>query len=204
MGDGAGKDVFISCASVDRGWAEWIATELERAGFTTVVQPFDFRPGTDFLHRMHHAVTTAERTLAVLSPAYLTSAYGEAEWRAAFARDPSGDRRLLIPVRIAPCEPVGLLAARVYVDLVGVSEVVARKKLLAAFDRDRDPRDKAIPFPGAVGALPPSGPGAPFPGPVPSPAPGSPGAQVSQTANASVVHGSVTLINNVNGDVNLG
>jgi hypothetical protein len=30
----------------------WIAVELERAGYTTVVQAFDFRPGADFVHEM--------------------------------------------------------------------------------------------------------------------------------------------------------
>ncbi|GIJ56444.1 hypothetical protein Vau01_039600 [Virgisporangium aurantiacum] len=110
--------------------------ELERVGYSTFVQSFDFRPGTDFVHRMQHATATSGRTIAVLSPAYLGSAFGEAEWRTAFARDPSGEHGLLLPVRIEPCEPPGMLATRVYVDLVGVTEAVAREKLLAAVDRN--------------------------------------------------------------------
>jgi hypothetical protein len=42
---GSGKDFFISHATVNRRWAEWIAVELERAGYTTIVESFDFRPG---------------------------------------------------------------------------------------------------------------------------------------------------------------
>jgi TIR domain len=67
------RDFFISYAGVNRPWAEWIAIELERAGYSTVLQAWDFRPGTDFLHKMHEATTSAKRTIAVLSPAYFGS-----------------------------------------------------------------------------------------------------------------------------------
>ena len=105
---------------------------MERAGYSTVSQALDFRPGHDFVHEMQAAVSSAARTIAVLSPAYAGSRFGEAEWRAAFAADPSGERGLLVPVRVQPCHPPGLLATRVYVDLVDVDEVSARERLLAA------------------------------------------------------------------------
>jgi hypothetical protein len=144
----AGKDFFISYASADRRWAEWIAVELEQLGYTTVVQSFDFRPGADFVQQMQEAAATARRTIAVMSPAYFGSRFGAAEWRAAFARDPSGERGLLIPVRVRPCDPPGLLATRIYVDLVGTTEPVARRKLRAAIDPIPN-RPTATPFPGA-------------------------------------------------------
>ena len=34
----------------------------------------------------------------------------QAEWSAAFARDPRGDKRVLIPIRVEECEPEGILA----------------------------------------------------------------------------------------------
>ena len=34
------RDFFISYTAVDDAWARWIAVELERAGYTTVVQAF--------------------------------------------------------------------------------------------------------------------------------------------------------------------
>lgn len=126
---------------------EWIAVELERAGYTTIIQSFDFRPGTDFAHQMQRAPAVTGRTIAVLSQAYFASKFGEAEWRTAFAKDPSGEQGLLIPARIEPCEPPGMLATRVYVDLVGVTETVARRRLLAAVDRNR-PRPTTAAYPG--------------------------------------------------------
>ena len=85
------RDFFISYTAVDDAWARWIAVELERAGYTTVVQAFDFRPGADFMHQMQQATESAGRTIAVLSSAYFGSRFAESEWRVAFARDPSGE-----------------------------------------------------------------------------------------------------------------
>jgi hypothetical protein len=62
---------------------------LERVGYTTKLQSWDFAAGTDFVHGMQEAVSAAARTIAVLSPAYLYSKFGEAEWRAVFVRDPT-------------------------------------------------------------------------------------------------------------------
>jgi hypothetical protein len=144
---GQGRDFFISYAGVDRAWAEWIAVELERAGYSTFIQAFDFVPGSDFVHLMQKASMEAQRTIAVLSGAYFNSQFGEAEWRVAFAKDPSGEHGLLLPVRVEACQVPGLLQTRVYVDLVAVSEEVARGKLLAAVDRNR-PRPTSARFPG--------------------------------------------------------
>src|ERR1700751_5692215 len=115
-------DFFISYAGADQAWAEWIAWRLEAAGHTTRLQAWDFSGGSDFIHQMQKALKDAKRLLAVLSPAYLTSKFVEAEWRPIFARDPSGEQGLLLLVRIAECDPPELLISRVYADLVGTDE----------------------------------------------------------------------------------
>ena len=50
VADSGGRDFFISYTGVNRSWAEWIAVQLEAAGYTTVLQAWDFRPGSDLLH----------------------------------------------------------------------------------------------------------------------------------------------------------
>jgi hypothetical protein len=147
-----GCDFFISYTGVNRPWAEWIAAQLEAAEYSTVLQAWDFRPGSDFVHQMQEATSIAQRTIAVLSPAYFGSQFGEAqfaeaEWRAAFVQDPTGELGLLVPVRVQPCEPPGLLASRVYVDLVDTDEATARTRLLAAV-APAGPRPTTVPFPG--------------------------------------------------------
>jgi hypothetical protein len=133
-GPTAQVDFFISYTAADRAWAEWIAWQLEADGYTTRLQAWDFRPGTDFVHQMQQATQEADRTVAVVSPAYFGSQFGEAEWRVAFAKDPTGEHGLLVPVRVEDCDPPGLLSTRVYVDLVGLDEAAARERLLAAFE----------------------------------------------------------------------
>src|SRR5215211_986363 len=123
-------DFFISYTQADRPWAEWIAWHLEQAGFSTVIQSWDFQPGGNWVARMHQETATAMRTIAVLSPAYLRSRFGQAEWQAAFIQDPTGEGSKLVPIRVEICEPEGLLAGISYIDLVGLNAVRAREALL--------------------------------------------------------------------------
>src|SRR5436305_15225920 len=63
MNQNAAQHFFISYNKADRSWAEWIAWQLEEAGYTTIIQAWDFRPGMSFLHKMHEAAQQAERTV---------------------------------------------------------------------------------------------------------------------------------------------
>jgi hypothetical protein len=47
-----------------------------------------------------------------------------------FAKDPTSELGLLLPVRFEEVEPPGLLTTRVYVDLVGMNPADARAALL--------------------------------------------------------------------------
>jgi tetratricopeptide (TPR) repeat protein len=149
------RDFFVSYTAADRAWAEWLAWELEAAGYTTVLQAWDMPAGTAFLHAMDQAVQHTRHTILVLSAAYLRSAMAEAEWRPAFKADPSGKQRRLLPVRVEACEPQGLLADRVWIDLVGTDEATARARLQEEIQRAlRGPGRPATPprFPRAPAA----------------------------------------------------
>jgi hypothetical protein len=146
------KDFFISYTKADQAWAEWIAWTLEGAGYSTVIQTWDFRPGTNFVLEMQRAATEANRTIAVLSQKYLDSTFTQPEWAAAFAQDPQGKKQKLIPVRIAACELTGILAPIVYLDLVGLPEDDARTALLGAFSIRNKPAS-APAFPGVPSTI---------------------------------------------------
>lgn len=47
-----------------------------------------------------HALKACKSTIAVLSDNYLQSGFTKAEWQSAFAKDPTGEKRALIPIRI--------------------------------------------------------------------------------------------------------
>jgi hypothetical protein len=122
-------DFFVSYTQVDRAWAEWIAWVLEEDGHRVLIQAWDFVPGSNWVEGMQAGTRDAARTIAVLSPDYLASVYGRAEWQAAIAGDPDGAGRRLLIVRVSACERPGLLAAIVGIDLFGVGEAAARDRL---------------------------------------------------------------------------
>ena len=98
-------DLFISYTAADQKIAEWIAWVLEEAGYQTVIQAWDFRPGLEFITGMQRALVPAERVLAVLSPAYLNSAFARQEWNAALADDPTGAAGRLVLGSWGGCMP---------------------------------------------------------------------------------------------------
>jgi hypothetical protein len=141
-------DFFVSRNKADKAWAEWISWQLEAAGYRTVVQDWDFGAGKNFVLEMQNAATQAQRTIAVLSPDFLKSAYTASEWAAAFAEDPTGAKRELVPVRVSACKLTGLLAQIVFIDLVGLDEATAKEALLAGVKQRRAKPSTAPPFPG--------------------------------------------------------
>ena len=144
----AKKDFFVSYNRHDKTWAEWIAWTLEAADYTVVIQAWDFRPGGNFVLDMQRAASQAERTVAVLSKTYLESQFTQPEWAAAFAQDPTGEKHLLIPIRVEDCALTGMLATIVYVDVVGVEETAAQDLVLQAVQTGRTKPQQKPRFPG--------------------------------------------------------
>ncbi|NER84626.1 MAG: toll/interleukin-1 receptor domain-containing protein [Leptolyngbya sp. SIO1D8] len=143
------KDFFVSYNSADLHWAEWIAWILEEQGYSVVIQAWDFRPGGNFVLDMQRAAAESQRTVMVLSEAYLKASYTQPEWAAAFKQDPESSERRLIPIRVGECQPTGMLALLVYVDLVGKSEAEAEQAVLAALPDRAKPATRPG-FPGGA------------------------------------------------------
>jgi hypothetical protein len=137
------RDYFVSYTGVDQQWADWTAWELEEAGYTVVLQSWDFGAGSHFVREMHNATQVANRTISILSHAHIASAYAEAEWQEAWRADPTGAQRKLIVFRVEDCPRPGLLGQVVSVDLFGVDMGTARSRLLAAVRSER--RKPALP-----------------------------------------------------------
>jgi len=141
------KDFFISYNSNDRDWAEWIAWQLEENGYTTFLQAWDFSAGTNFVQKMQQAILETKRTIAVLSANYMKAKFTHPEWQAAFAKDPTGEKGLLLPIRVRDGNIEGLLPQIVFIDLVDISENEAKKRLLGGLSQKRGP-SQPPPFPG--------------------------------------------------------
>lgn len=128
--EGGRWDFFISYTAADLSWAEWIAWQLEDAGYRVLIQAWDTRTGSNWSAATFEGIAGSARTIAVLSEAYLRSVYGNTEMQAAWSADPQGIMRKLIPIRIEECERPGLLAQIVSLDLFGIDEKTARSRLL--------------------------------------------------------------------------
>lgn len=112
------KDFFVSYTEHDKQWAEWIAWQLEDVGYQVLIQLWDWGPGNNFILEMQKASELCKRTIIILSPHFLKAQYTQPEWAQVFAQDPTGENRLLIPVRVAKCELKGFFSPLVYIDFL--------------------------------------------------------------------------------------
>ncbi|WP_308301598.1 toll/interleukin-1 receptor domain-containing protein [Frankia sp. AiPa1] len=140
-------DFFVSYTQADREWAEWVAWQLEDAGYSVLIQAWDFVPGSNWNSGMQRGTTSARRTIAILSEAYLQSVYAESEWQAAHRQDPQGFARKLLPVRIEACDRPGFLGSVISIDLFGELSEDARRLLLDRVQHTVDGRAKPATVP---------------------------------------------------------
>ena len=114
-------DFFISRAGADAPFAEEIGHIVENAGHRVVLEQWDFA-NRNFMERMHAALSSGARVIALLSNEYLASKHCEAEWQNAIATDPLNTNERLIVLRVNECSPRGLLTALAYWDLVPIRD----------------------------------------------------------------------------------
>ncbi|WP_262845867.1 FxSxx-COOH system tetratricopeptide repeat protein [Sphaerisporangium corydalis] len=124
-------EFFVSHADTDVQWAEWIAFELESAGYGVILKAWDIRPGDNRLDKIDEALSTCRHTL------YVLSAEHDAEVAARTAAQYlglQGRERALIPVRVddGGGDVSPSIGALVPIDLRDVDdEDEARRRLLA-------------------------------------------------------------------------
>lgn len=149
------KDFFISYHEADREWAEWIAYQIEEAHYSCAIRAWDLRPGHHDVHERNKALMQAKRFLIILSPAYLDAIdINQAEWEFAFSKDPTGSLGILVPIRVRECNPSGLLAPIIYIDLVKQVKSGASKILLDGIQRTRLKPSHSPSYPGSIPIFP--------------------------------------------------
>ncbi len=111
------------------------------------MQRWDFTSGSNFIIEMQRATEYSKKLILVLSEDFLKSKFTSSEWSAFFSKDPDGSKRLIIPIRVKPCRPNGLLASIVYVDFVGRKEKECKQCLdqLLAFKRLKPEHEPVFP-----------------------------------------------------------
>jgi tetratricopeptide (TPR) repeat protein len=168
VGDHA--DFFVSHAGADRAWAEWVAWQLEQAGYSVELDVWDWAAGQNFITKISDALDRCDRVVALWSAEYFArSRYTTEEWSAASVKAPGGERGRLVPLRVeeVPAEVVpGILRPLLYRDLFGLGHDEAREALLAVVRGPARPgQPPAFPGPGRLPG--PGGAGPRLPGTLP-------------------------------------
>jgi hypothetical protein len=124
------KDFFVSYTGSDEKYATWVAEILEEEKYSVIIQAWDFRPGDNFVSKIHESLRDCKKLILILSDSYLQSRWCEAEWTSKLAEEKSKNERKIIPIRIENINLHGLLKPVVYIDTVDKSEDEAKQLIL--------------------------------------------------------------------------
>ena len=127
-------DVFISYSSKDRPWVRTeLLPRLEAAGLRACIDFRDFAPGAPTVDEIQRAVLTSRKTLLILTPNYLKSAWVEFESLMLQTLDVANRQRRLIPLRKAQCEIPLRISYLTYIDFAEADDLeFAWSRLLTA------------------------------------------------------------------------
>lgn len=126
------RRVFISYASADRAWAEWVAWQLTDAGYATFLDVDDLSHGDALTSRLDGELRIADAVVALLSA---DRAPAGTELGAILSSD-----SVVIPVLVDDARLPPAFATLQAVSLTGLGAEEARKALLRAV-RDPSPGD---------------------------------------------------------------
>src|SRR5262245_11209509 len=124
-------DFFVSRRGAAGDVALEVASVLREAGHRVRLQDLDIGAADNFIAKMHELLEQCRHFIAILTKDYLEAPYTRMEWTnfLALAAESNGSRRL-IPIRVEDIKPTGLFAARVYADLVGVTDRARRRAII--------------------------------------------------------------------------
>jgi hypothetical protein len=149
-------DVFISYSSQDKAWVRGeLLPRLDASGLRVCIDFRDFRPGAPSVTEMERAVLTSRKTVLVLTPDYVASAWTEFETLLLQTLDPAARQRRIVPllkVRVELPLHIGYLS---YVDFSDPQdEALAWTRLLNALGASDAPSTPAMPVAPVVPDLP--------------------------------------------------
>ena len=146
-----GLDFYISYASQDRLWAEWVGGQLRSAGYTSVLDVWDWLPGDNIILAREDALRRADRVLALCSAAYFGGGFTEQDWTAVMAAQHRKSHRL-VPVWIEDLEDrqlPAILRSVQAIRLFGIPEAEASRRLLFGLAGELGPSGSPL-FPGSA------------------------------------------------------
>ncbi len=140
------KDYYVSYSHHDEETARWVSYQISMFGFSTILNPWDYLPGEDFLAKMREAAPYCKKIVILVSERALPDILSSDTTKRQFLLGASGLEKKSIIVRLDPCEIEAYFKRFRYIDLVNLSENEARERLLSGL-RPRQPQQERIPLP---------------------------------------------------------
>jgi hypothetical protein len=141
-------DVFISYSSKDKAWVRGeLLPRLEASSLRVCIDYRDFRPGAPSVTEIERAVLTSRKTVLVLTPDYVASAWTEFETLMLQTLDPAARQRRIVPLLKVRVELPLRVSYLSYVDFSDPQdEALAWTRLLNALGTsDTPPSTSAVP-----------------------------------------------------------
>ncbi len=127
-------DVFISYSHADKAWVRGeLLARLEASSLRVCIDDRDFRPGAPSVKEMEHAVVNSRKTVLVLTPAYVASAWTDFEALMLATLDPANQNLRVIPLLRERCELPLRIRYLTYVNMADPDDWdIAWRQLLTA------------------------------------------------------------------------
>lgn len=117
-------DVFISYSHKDENWVySQLLTYLESKKISVCIDFRDFHVGAPSITEMERAVIQSRKTIIVLTPNYVKSAWAEFENILVQTLDPAAHSRTLLPILVKPCDLPLRIKALNYLDFTQPDKV---------------------------------------------------------------------------------
>jgi hypothetical protein len=139
-------DVFISYSHQDKEWVDGVLVRtLAANGIDVLIDSEDFAGGASSIENMTAAVENAQRTLVVLTDAWVRSEWTRFEGLLSVQSDPTGSKGKLIPILRKKCDPPKWMAIRSYLDFVDDGRIAQQmERLIRTLKRPLDGGDAAV------------------------------------------------------------
>ncbi len=110
-------DVFISHAGEDTVWCEKLVKHLQKFGLKVWFDKFQMPiAGGNLLNGISDGIAYSRRVVIVMTPDYFAKDWTQAEASFAINQDPSGKRKVVIPILLKDCTGPPLLQSIKYSD----------------------------------------------------------------------------------------
>jgi tetratricopeptide (TPR) repeat protein len=137
-------DVFISYSSQDKQWVRTdLLTRIEAAGFRAYIDFRDFARGAPSITEMERGVVRCRKTLLILTPPYIESAWCELETIMLQTLSPANQDLRLIPILKSPCNKPLRIGALTHIDFTENADLdLAWTQLLGSLASTTSPETK--------------------------------------------------------------